>query len=182
MENIALFYGSQTGVTDEVTREFVTLWKHDNLDLMEIGDATVIDFKNYEKLILGLSTWYDGDLQSDWEDFFEDFKTIDFTNKTVAIFGLGDQIAYAEYFVDGIGILAKEVIKNGGQVIGYWPTKGYQHTDSLAISEENTELFYGLAIDEDNEPQLTNERLDTWISQIKKEFQKRSPLIWFTKD
>ena len=171
MENIALFYGSETGVTDDITMDFVTFWKHDNLDLMEIGDATVLDFKNYEKLILGLSTWYDGDLQSDWEDFFEDFKTIDFTNKTVAIFGLGDQIAYAEYFVDGIGILAKEVIKNGGKVIGYWPTKGYQHTDSIAIIEENTELFYGLAIDQDNESQLTDERLITWISQIKKEFQ-----------
>ena len=171
MENIALFYGSETGVTEDITMDFVTFWKHDNLDLMEIGDATVLDFKNYEKLILGLSTWYDGDLQSDWEDFFEDFKTIDFTNKTVAIFGLGDQIAYAEYFVDGIGILAKEVIKNGGKVIGYWPTKGYQHTDSVAIIEENTELFYGLAIDEDNESQLTDERLITWISQIKKEFQ-----------
>ena len=171
MENIALFYGSETGVTDDITMDFVTFWKHDNLDLMEIGDATVLDFKDYEKLILGLSTWYDGDLQSDWEDFFEDFKTIDFTNKTVAIFGLGDQIAYAEYFVDGIGILAKEVIKNGGKVIGYWPTKGYQHTDSVAIIEENTELFYGLAIDQDNESQLTDERLITWISQIKKEFQ-----------
>ena len=67
--------------------------------------------------------------------------------------------------------MAKEVIKNGGKIIGYWPTKGYQHTDSVAIIEENTELFYGLAIDEDNECQLTDERLTTWISQIKKEFQ-----------
>jgi flavodoxin I len=171
MENIALFYGSETGVTDDITIDFVSLWKHDTLDLMEIGDATVTDFKKYKKLILGLSTWYDGDLQSDWEDFFDDFKTIDFTNKTVAIFGLGDQEAYAEYFVDGIGILAKAVIKNGGKIIGYWPTKGYLHTDSVAIPEENTELFYGLAIDEDNEPQLTDQRLTTWIAQIKKEFQ-----------
>jgi flavodoxin I len=171
MENIALFYGSETGVTDDITRDFVSLWKDDTLDIMEIGDATVTDFKKYEKLILGLSTWYDGDLQSDWEDFFDDFKTIDFTNKTVAVFGLGDQIAYAEYFVDGVGILAKEVIKNGGTIVGYWPTKGYQHTDSVAISAESNELFYGLAIDEDNESQLTNERLTTWIAQIKKEFQ-----------
>ena len=171
MENIALFYGSETGVTDDITRDFVTLWKDDTLDLMEIADATAVDFIKYERLILGLSTWYDGDLQSDWEDFFDDFKTIDFTNKTVAIFGLGDQVGYAEYFVDDVGILAKEVIKNGGQVIGYWPTKGYQHTESVAVIQENTELFYGLAIDEDNESQLTDERLNTWITQIKKEFQ-----------
>ena len=171
MENIALFYGSETGVTDDITRDFVSLWEQDTLDIMEIADATVIDFNKYEKLIFALSTWYDGDLQSDWEDFSDDFKTIDFTNKTVAIFGLGDQVAYAEYFVDGIGILAKEVLKNGGKMIGYWPTKGYQHTESVAMLEENSELFYGLPIDEDNESQLTDERLVSWISQIKKEFQ-----------
>jgi flavodoxin I len=171
MEKTALFYGSETGVTDDITTDFISLWKQDPLDVMEIGDATVTDFKQYDQLILGLSTWYDGDLQSDWEDFFDDFKSIDFTDKTVAIFGLGDQVAYASYFVDGIGILAKAVLKNGGKLIGYWPTKGYLHTDSVAIPEENTELFYGLAIDEDNEPHLTDKRLTAWIAQIKKEFQ-----------
>ncbi|MBU2996345.1 flavodoxin [Cellulophaga baltica] len=170
MEEIGLFYGSDTGVTDDVTKDFVNFWGDDNINVMLIGSASVEDFKNYDKLILGLPTWYDGILQSDWEDFFDEFSTIDFTNKTVAIYGLGDQIGYGEYFVDGIGILAKVIIENGGKVIGNWPNKGYRHTDSVAIMEENTELFYGLAIDHDNESQLTDERLKTWIEQIKKEF------------
>ena len=169
MEKIGLFYGSDTGVTDDITKDFTSLWNSDDLEVMEIGDATIQDIEKYRVLFLGLSTWYDGDLQSDWEGFFDDFKTIDFTNKIVAIYGLGDQIGYAEYFVDGIGIIAKVVIENGGKVIGHWPTDGYRHTDSVAFVDENETMFYGLALDNDNESQLTDTRLDTWINQIKGE-------------
>ncbi|MFB9053913.1 flavodoxin [Formosa undariae] len=172
MEEIGLFYGSDTGITDDITKDLVAFWEENNLNVIEIGDANVSDFNKYEQLILGLPTWYDGDLQSDWEDFFDDFKTIDFTNKTVAIYGLGDQIGYGEFFVDGIGILAKVVIENGGKVIGYWPTEGYTYTESVATIEDNEALFYGLALDHDNESQLTDERLKTWIAQIKSEFKQ----------
>ncbi|KJD31584.1 flavodoxin FldA [Tamlana nanhaiensis] len=172
MEKIGLFYGSDTGVTDDITRDFATYWEDDNLEIMEIGDASVNDFEPYNLLILGLSTWYDGDLQSDWEDFFEDFQTIDFTGKTVAIYGLGDQIGYAEYFIDGVGILAKVIIENGGNVVGYWPANEYRHTDSVALIESQEDLFYGLALDHDNESQLTDERLKKWIAQIKEEFNE----------
>lgn len=170
MEKIGLFYGSDTGVTDDITRDFISYWEDDNLEVMPIEDACVADFEAYNMLILGLSTWYDGDLQSDWEVFFDDFKTIDFTNKTVAIYGLGDQIGYAEYFIDGVGILAKVILENGGDLVGYWSTEGYRFTDSVALTDAEKLEFYGLALDHDNESQLTDARLKTWIAQIKQEF------------
>ncbi len=170
MEKIGLFYGSDTGVTDDITRDFISFWEEDNLEVMEIGEASTDDFDKCARLILGLSTWYDGDLQSDWEVFFDDFKTIDFTGKTVAIYGLGDQIGYAEYFVDGIGILAKAVMDNGGKVVGYWPTAHYRFTDSVALVEDDPNFFYGLALDHDNESELTDERLKTWIANVKAAF------------
>ena len=171
MDKIGLFYGSDTGVTDDITKDFVELWENDNIETMEIGDATKEDFDQYEALILGLSTWYDGDLQSDWEDFFDEFKEIDFTNKVVAIYGLGDQIGYGEYFIDGVGILAEVIIKNGGTVIGKWPIEGYRFTESVAVIKEDPDYFYGLAIDNDNESQLNDERLTKWISQVKSELK-----------
>ena len=94
MEKIGLFFGSDTGVTDDITKDFVEIWENNELEVMEIGDASKEDLEQYKVLILGLSTWYDGDLQSDWETFFDDFKEIDFTDKIVAIYGLGDQIGY----------------------------------------------------------------------------------------
>ena len=171
MEKIGLFYGSDTGVTDDITKDFVDAWEEDNLEVMEIGDAEKEDLEQYDVLILGLSTWYDGDLQSDWESFFDDFQDIDFSGKTVAIYGLGDQIGYGEYFIDGVGILAKVIIQNGGTVIGNWPIDGYRFTESVAVIEDKPDYFYGLAIDNDNESQLNDERLEAWIKQVKEELE-----------
>ena len=41
----------------------------------------------------------------------------------MALYGLGDQIGYGEYFVDGNGILANVILEKGGEIIGHWPTK-----------------------------------------------------------
>ena len=133
MVTIGLFYGSDTGCTDDITKDLVSFWDQDNIQVTEISDALKEDLEAYSILILGLSTWYDGDLQSDWEAFFDTFKEIDFSGKKVAIYGLGDQVGYGEYFVDGIGILAKVVIDNGGEIIGKWSTQGYRFTASEAI-------------------------------------------------
>jgi len=165
---IGLFYGSDTGTTEEITNDIVAYFE--NIDTYEICDVSTANFDTYQHIILGLSTWYDGDLQSDWERFFEDFKTINFTNKKVAIYGLGDQIGYPEYFIDGVGILAKEVLKNGGKVVGHWSSTSYRFTESRATVPNCVNLFYGLAIDEDNESSLTQKRIELWINKVKKEF------------
>ncbi|WP_103071596.1 flavodoxin [Aquimarina sediminis] len=171
MEKIGLFYGSDTGCTDDITKDLVSIWGDEGLVVTEIDDASKEDFEQYKIIILGLSTWYDGDLQSDWESFFDEFQEIDFTNKVVAIYGLGDQIGYGEYFIDGVGILAKVVLENGGDIIGHWPIEGYRFTDSVALIEGKEDYFYGLAIDNDNESQLSDERLEKWIKQVKLELE-----------
>ncbi|WP_010136739.1 flavodoxin [Ochrovirga pacifica] len=165
---VGLFFGSDTGITEELTHDIVEGFKE--VAVKEVSEAKAEDFESYDLILLGLSTWYDGDLQSDWEDFFEEFKTIDFTGKKVAIYGLGDQIGYAEYFIDGVGILAEVVIENGGEVVGKWSVEGYKHTESKAIIPNDTAYFYGLALDNDNESELNEERINQWIEQVKKEF------------
>lgn len=171
MDSVGLIFGSDTGMTEDVTDTIMQMWSASPIEVIEVGEASVADFERFDKLIFGLPTWFDGDLQSDWEAFFEDhFQQIDFTGKTVAIYGLGDQYAYADFFVDGIGILAKTVLANGGKVIGRWPTKGYTYTESKAEVEGNNAMFYGLAIDELNDPEETQERLDRWLQQLAEEF------------
>ena len=165
---IGLFFGSDTGNTETVAEKIIEILENKDIDLINIYDAKAEDFTQYDDLILGLSTWHDGELQSDWDTFFIEFSEIDFTNKTVALFGLGDQYVYADYFVDGIGIIGEVVINNGGKIIGKWSTEGYEHTESKAEVEEGT--FLGLALDEDNQPELTDERVETWVEQIIEEF------------
>ena len=164
---IGLFFGSDTGNTETIAEKIIEILDRD-IDLINIYDAKAEDFTQYDDLILGLSTWHDGELQSDWDTFFMEFSEIDFTNKTIALFGLGDQYVYADYFVDGVGIIGEVVINNGGKIIGKWSTEGYEHTESKAEVEEGT--FLGLALDEDNQPELTDERIETWVEQIIEEF------------
>ncbi len=169
MEKIGLFYGSDTGQTEEVANYIVDKMGRNLVEIHDIATTKPSDFDKYKKIILGLSTWFDGDLQSDWEVFYKDhFKKINFTGKKIAIFGLGDQYGYADYFVDGIGILAETVVENGGELIGLWPTEGYEHNQSKAELEGG--FFAGLALDQDNQADLTYPRVDKWIAQITREF------------
>ena len=166
--NIKLIWGSDTGMTEEIMmmleREFSNI--NSSLEVPEVS-GNPEEWDTHEVYMIGIPTWYDGDLQSSWEEYFEEFKTIDFTNKKVCIFGLGDQEGYGEYFVDGIGILAEVVMNNGGTIIGKTSTDGYDFEESKAEIEEG--IFYGLVLDEDNQDELTNERVYNWIDQLKEE-------------
>tara|TARA_A100000172_G_scaffold75075_1_gene57605 strand:- start:235 stop:741 length:507 start_codon:yes stop_codon:yes gene_type:complete len=166
---IKIIYGSDTGNTELVVEDLTKLLE--DTEVVTVSDLTSEDW-DHDKFILGIPTWYDGELQSDWEDYFEEFKTIDFTNKTVAMLGLGDQLGYAEWFCDGIGILGKVVLANGGKLVGY--TANDETYDfgwmkpSKAFVDKDT--FYGLCIDEDNQDELTQERVSKWVEKIKEEF------------
>ena len=164
---IKLIYGSDTGNTELVTEDLVKLL--DNIEVTTVADLTPEDWE-YDNFILGIPTWYDGELQSDWEEYFEEFKTIDFTGKKVAIFGLGDQLGYEEWFCDGIGILAKEILKNGGTVIGYTTKDKSYDFETTPKSIIKDDMFYGLCIDEDNQGELTQEKLKNWVEQLKLEY------------
>ena len=172
MEKLKLIYGSDTGKTENVINNYLLglLKNYFKVEVIEVLDIQPKDWNSHNFYILGIPTWYDGLLQSDWEDYFDDFQEIDFTDKTIALFGLGDQIGYAEYFCDGIGILAESIIKNGGKIIGNWPKEGYEYLKSKAEIDERT--LYGLAIDEDNEDDLTQERCKKWVEQLKKEINE----------
>ena len=163
---VKLIFGSDTGNTDYVVDTYIiNMLDPLEVEVIEVHNLKPEDWETDNLIILGIPTWYDGELQSDWEDYFEEFQQIDFTGKTVAVFGLGDQIGYSEYFVDGIGILAKVVLENGGKIIGHWPTEGYDYDESKGLLNED--YFYGLALDEDNESDLTFQRVEKWVRQIK---------------
>jgi flavodoxin I len=92
---------------------------------------------------------------------------IDLSNKTVAAFGLGDQVLYPQHFVDGLGVFKEEFEKRGAKLIGEWPTDGYEYTESEGAKDG---MFFGLALDEDNQGELTDTRIEKWLETVKKEF------------
>ena len=171
--DIQLIYGSDTGNTENFVDTILLNELESNgfkVNPIPVDVVTNDTWKDNTNFILGIPTWYDGELQSSWEDYFGMFQEIDFTDKTVAIFGLGDQLGYEEWFCDGIGILAEVVLKNGGKVIGYTENDDSYELDESPKSLVDENTFYGLCIDEDNQDELTEERTEKWVAQLKKEF------------
>lgn len=175
MAKIGLFFGSDEGNTERVAYRIQKRLGVDIVAVYDIADATQMDFLDYNRIILGIPTWDFGQIQSDWEDFWNDIEAVDFSGKTVAFFGLGDQFGYGEYFLDAMGMLHDVVIQSGAAVIGHWSTDGYEFDASKAeILDEKK--FVGLAIDEDHQEYLTAKRLNDWCKQIHAEFGLVSPL------
>ncbi len=166
--SIGIFYGSNTGATRLIAEQ---IKKALGLEatIHDIALTELAAFDDYTHVIIGTSTWGDGDLQDDWEEKFDDFRDVDFSGKTVAFFGLGDQELHGDYFLDGMALLHDTAVKNGAKVVGNgWSTDGYDFGDSEAIEDD---AFVGLAIDEDNEEDLTQERVRKWVSGIKAKFE-----------
>ncbi|HEY7885415.1 MAG TPA: flavodoxin FldB [Cellvibrionaceae bacterium] len=175
MARIGLFFGSDEGNTQQVAARIAKRLGPDSVDVYDIADVTQLTFADYERIILGIPTWDFGQIQSDWEEFWEDLAEIDFSGKTVALFGLGDQFGYGDYFLDAMGMLHDVIAISGPRRIGFWPTEGYEYDASKAETADGSQ-FVGLGLDEDQQEDLTAERLDQWCQQIHAEFGLDSPL------
>jgi len=168
MTKVALFYGTQTGNTETVAEMIQQKLGGDSVvTLHDVADASISDFEDYDCLIIGCPTWNIGELQSDWEGIYDDLDDVDFSGKKVAYFGTGDQVGYADNFQDAMGILEAKIASLGGITVGYWPTENYDFSESKAVRDGK---FVGLAIDEDNQADLTANRVEAWTAQLKSEF------------
>jgi len=168
MAKIGLFYGTQTGNTQMIAEKIQAAFGGaDVVALHDIADAEPEDFSAYSNLIIGCPTWNVGELQADWEGFYDELENIDFSNKKVAYFSPGDQVGYADNFGDAIGILEAKISEQGGTTVGYWPTTGYDFNESKALRGNQ---FVGLLLDEDNQSELTDQRIQQWVTQLKAEF------------
>ncbi|MEM9482762.1 MAG: flavodoxin FldA [Cyanobacteria bacterium P01_F01_bin.116] len=166
MAKVGLFYGSTTGKTADAAEQVQTALGGDSVvDVVEIEDASAL--AEYEYLIIACPTWNIGELQDDWAAVFDDLDDVDFSGKTIAYMGTGDQVGYSDNFMDAMGQLEEKIAGLGGKTVGYWSADGYDHEASLAIRDGNK--FCGLALDEDNESEKTEDRIKTWAAQIKQE-------------
>ena len=168
MSKVGLFYGTDTGNTESIAYKIQAYLGKDLVVLHDVHGAKISDFEPYEKIILGQPTWYCGELQSHWEDFWPNFKKIDFSGKQVAFFGLGDQLEYGEFFLDAMGLMHEVVLENGGEPVGYFPNEGFFCEASKALTEDEA-FFVGLPLDEDQQPERTEQRIQLWIEQIRDE-------------
>ncbi len=167
MSIVGIFFGSDTGNTEAVANMIQKELGKEIADVYDIAKSTKEDLDKYSFLLLGIPTWYYGESQCDWDDFFPELESIDFSEKIVAIFGCGDQEDYAEYFLDAMGSIRDIVEARGATIVGLWPTAGYEFEASKALVGDDH--FVGLGIDEDRQPELTEERVKQWCAQLREE-------------
>jgi flavodoxin I len=172
MSKIAIFYGPVGGAVNRVADKIKSAIGEDKIEMVAVKDASVEDLKKYDKIIFGASTvgndtWDSEYSNNDWAKFLPELSKINFSDKTVAIFGLGDHITYAHGFVDHIGLVGKELMKNGAVLVGPVNTDAYEFEESEAVVDGK---FIGLPIDEDFEPELTDERVAAWLEVLKPDF------------
>jgi flavodoxin long chain len=163
--SIAIIYGSDTGNTEAVAQ--LILGYFPQATLLNVSAIKAQELQNYSHLIMGIPTWNDGELQGDWYDVYEDIDTLDLSEQTIALFGLGDQQGYPYTFLDAVGLLYEKLIAQGASLVGAWPTDDYDFMDSKAAIDPD--FFVGLALDNDTEEELTESRIQNWVSQIKSE-------------
>lgn len=166
MKTIGLFYCEGTA-TSVIVQKLKTAFGDSKIELIPIETVQTGDLEAYDNIIMGVSTWFDGELPARWDEVVPELKIIDMQKKRVAIFGLGDQQNYADNFVDGIGILATIVEANGAKLVGLTSIEGYVFNKSTAVRGDQ---FLGLALDVDNQSDKTDDRIKKWVEQLKKEF------------
>lgn len=166
---IGLFYGSSTCYTEMAGEKIRAELGEGLVDFFNINQTPIITAEFYDYIILGIPTWDYGELQEDWEDIWAEIDEVDFTGKKVALYGLGDQIGYPEWFLDAMGYLHSKVLARGAIACGYWPNQGYHYEESKALTSSGSH-FVGLALDEENEFSKTAERIAVWCEQLRQEF------------
>ena len=155
----AIFYGSTTGTTEMVAGKVGELLGAEVLSATEIDSVEEYDF-----VIFATSTWGMGDLQDDWYEALDKLKTKNLSGKKVGLIGIGDQFGFGDTFVDGIGTIYEEIKDMGINLVGKTSTDGYSFSGSKAVVDDE---FVGLVIDENNQSELTDERINAWVEKVK---------------
>ncbi|PQO31653.1 flavodoxin [Blastopirellula marina] len=165
---MAIFYGSTTGNTESAANKMKELLADCIAEVVDVHRAKPEDLLKYDLLLFGVSTWNIGEVQDDWAAFLPKLKTLDLSGKKVAFFGMGDSVGYPDNYLDAMGELWETIGKLGTpQLVGVWPIDGYEFDESRALYDDNH--FIGLGLDDDNQWDLTEERIANWLAQVVQE-------------
>lgn len=161
MGKIAVIFGSSTGTCETIAE---TIASKLGAEVINVYDLKAEMIAEYDTLLLGSSTWGYGELQDDWYDGVKLLKAADLAGKSIAFFGCGDADSYCDTFCDAMGLIYQEIEASGASFIGAVSTDGYSFDSSVSVVDDK---FIGLAIDDVNESDKTEERVENWVSALK---------------
>lgn len=160
MNATIVIYGSSTGTCEAIAEKIAQKL---GCEAINVQDLTAETIDNHQNLILGTSTWGAGELQDDWYDGLRLLQAANLSDKIIALFGCGDCESYGDTFVGGIGELYNGIKESGARFVGAVSTDGYHFDDSEAVVDGK---FVGLALDDINEDDKTDARINAWVAEI----------------
>ena len=171
MKKVVLLFWGKGGNVERAAEKVYSMFDANQIVMIDVASFDVSTIINYDLVILGGSTvgaeiWTDVKDDNEWSRFFLAVEKIDLSGKFAAFFGLGDQVLYPDHYVDALGVFKEEMERTNVSIIGHWPIEGYKFTDSDGYDGN---MFFGLALDEDRQPELTKERASKWTDILKKE-------------
>lgn len=155
-----IYYGSTTGTCEDIANRIASaLGGADVKNASELGT----DAADYDLILLGTSTWGDGEVQDDWYGVLDTLKGLSLSGKKVAIFGVGDSESYPDTFCDGMKVIYDAAVETGAEIVSGVDAFGYNYSNSAAVIDGK---FIGLALDETNESDKTDERIASWVATL----------------
>ncbi len=167
MKKNAIIYSFNTKKTSKIAAQIQEAFNSDSIEMVNAEEITEELFLSFDGIIMGVATWFDGELPNFWDEFLPALEEMDLTGKKFALFGLGDQKGYPENFLDGVGIMGEILESQGATLVGFTSTEGYEFESSRALRNDQ---FMGLAIDYENQSSMNNQRIADWVDQLKIEF------------
>ncbi len=161
MSKTIVVYGSSTGTCEAIAQ---TIGEKLGAEVINVTDLTKEEVEGADNLVLGTSTWGSGEMQDDWYDGVKVLKEAGLSGKKVAVFGCGDSASYSDSFCGGMKELYDAAEAAGATMVGNEvSTDGYTYDDSDAVVDGH---FIGLALDDVNEDEQTESRIDAWIPTL----------------
>lgn len=160
MAKTIVVYGSSTGTCETIAQ---TIGEKLGAEVINVSDLTEDQISGADNLVLGTSTWGAGEMQDDWYDGVKVLKAVGLTGKKVAVFGCGDSESYSDTFCGGMKELYDAAEAAGATMVGHVSTDGYNYDDSDAVVDGQ---FVGLALDDVNEDDKTESRIDAWLPTL----------------
>jgi flavodoxin I len=172
MSQIGIFFGTDTGTTRLIAKKMAKQLPEGIASKpLNVNRIEAADLLNYDALILGTPSYGEGQVpgistgvkQGSWEEFLPQLAGLDFTGKRIALYGLGNQDKYGSRFASGLFQLYEAFKSAGADIVGSWPTDGYEFEYSRAVVDGR---FVGLVIDQNSQGMQTEERMKTWLDQV----------------
>ena len=168
MNKTGIFYSFNSTKTAKAAEKIIEAFAPD-INVVPVNAEVLTEelFLSFTNIILGVPTWFDGELPNYWDEFVPALEDLNLSGKTIAIYGLGNQVEYPENFGDAVGILGELVQERGAKLVGYTSIEGYSFESSKAVIGNK---FMGLILDQENQPRLTKDRISNWVNGLKSDF------------